>query len=613
VEKTPDAVALVFEGTSLTYAELNQHANQLAHYLQSLGVGPEVIVGVAMERSLEMVIAVYGILKAGGAYVPLEPTLPAERLAFMLEDTQAPIVLTQAAVRPTLPQTGARVICLDNDWADVATCPTSTPACPATPTTLAYVIYTSGSTGNPKGVMNEHGGVLNRLLWGQEKYPLIAADCHVQKTPFGFDVSVPELFWPLMVGARLVIARPEGHKDAAYLAQLIAQERVTTIHFVPSMLQQFVELEPALGFSTLKRVFCSGEALPLDLQDRFFEKFDVELHNLYGPTEAAVEVSYWPCRKDSALRSVPIGRPIANTQLYILDKKMRPVPVGVAGELHIGGVNVARGYLNRPELTAEKFIPDPFTDRSGARLYKTGDLARFLPDGNIEYLGRLDFQVKIRGFRIEPGEIETILGQHEAVRESVVTVREDVPGDKRLVAYLTTAAVQPPTVTELRQYLKQKLPDYMIPTAFVCLEALPLTASGKTNRQALPAPDSIRPTLAGDFVAPRTPLEAQLAGIWARLLRVERVGRNDNFFELGGHSLLAAQLATAIEREVGVTIPLRALFESPTVNELALLIDQKQNGAEKNGTAQNASTRPRTPTAEEVRQSIDSLFGELYE
>jgi amino acid adenylation domain-containing protein len=610
--KTPDAVALVFEGAQLTYAELDQRANQLAHLLQSLGVGPEVIVGVAMERSPEMVIAVYGILKAGGAYVPLEPTLPAERLAFMLTDTQAPIVLTQETVQPKLLPTAAHVICLDSDWADVASYPTFAPDCPATESNLAYVIYTSGSTGKPKGVMNEHRGVRNRLLWGQEQYPLTADDCHVQKTPFGFDVSVPELFWPLMVGARLVIARPEGHKDASYLANLIEQERVTTIHFVPSMLQQFVESTAPQGCRSLKRVFCSGEALALDLQDRFFEKFDAELYNLYGPTEAAVEVSYWQCLKDSALRSVPIGRPIANTQLYILDKKMRPAPVGLAGELHIGGANVARGYLNRPDLTAEKFIPDPFTDKPGARLYKTGDLARFLPDGNIEYLGRIDFQVKVRGFRIEPGEIETILTQHAAVRESVVVVREDVPGDKRLVAYLVTSPERPPTVTELRQFLKQKLPDYMIPTAFVFLETLPLTASGKTNRQALPAPDGIRPALSGEFVAPRTALETQLAGIWARLLRVERVGLHDNFFELGGHSLLAAQLTAAIETDLGVIISLRTLFEAPTVAELASLIDRRQNGSEKDGIEGGLST-PRKLTEEEIKQTIDLLFGGSYE
>jgi len=348
------------------------------------------------------------------------------------------------------------------------------------------VNYSAGSRAKPKGVMKQQAGVLTRLLGGQEHFPLTPADRHMQKTPFGFDVSVPELFWPLMVGARLVIARPGGHKDPAYLAQLIAQEQITVIHFVPSMLQHFLDSDLLHLCGSLTRVFCTGEALLLDLQNRFFEKFDIELYNLYGPTEAAVEVSYWLCQRDSTLRTVPIGRPMANTQLYILDQKLRPVPIGVAGELYIGGANVARGYLNRPELTAERFIPDPFSKQPGARLYKTGDLARFLPDGAIEFLGRMDFQVKVRGHRIELGEIESVLMQHEAVREAAVLVHEAAPGDQRLVAYLVCPADPIPTVSELRHFLKQQLPDYMIPAAFIFLEAMPLTPSGKTNRQALP-------------------------------------------------------------------------------------------------------------------------------
>ncbi|MDJ0574306.1 MAG: amino acid adenylation domain-containing protein [Xenococcaceae cyanobacterium MO_234.B1] len=436
VEKTPDAIAVVFEGKLLTYQQLNQQANQLAHYLEHLEIGPEVLVGICLERSLEMVVGLLGILKAGGAYIPLDPGYPKDRLGYMLSDSQVPIVLTSKTAAPALPTSDAQLVYLDADWQAIAKSSQDNPISSVNSENLAYTLYTSGSTGKPKGAMNNHRGIVNRLLWMQDRYQLTASDSVLQKTPFSFDVSIWEFFWPLLAGARLVIARPDGHKDSAYLVRLIIQESITTLHFVPSMLQIFLE-EPTLDqCHSLKRVICSGEALPVVLRDRFFDRLDAELHNLYGPTEAAIDVTFWQCQRDRNVTSIPIGRPIANTQIYILDSELQPVPIGESGELHIGGVGVGRGYLNRPELTAQKFIDNPFSDRAGSRLYKTGDLARYLPDGNIEYIGRIDHQVKIRGFRIELGEIEAACYQYPEVREAVVIAREDTPGEKRLVAYV---------------------------------------------------------------------------------------------------------------------------------------------------------------------------------
>ena len=443
-QRTPDAVALVFEGSQLTYGQLDRRANQLAHYLRARGVGAETLVGVCMERSLEMVVGLLGILKAGGAYVPLDPDYPAERLAFMVSDANVPVLLTQERIKAKLPPNAARLVCLDTDWIAVARESDAAPAAGSVPDNLAYVIYTSGSTGKPKGAMNTHRAICNRLFWMQDAYRLTAADRVMQKTPFSFDVSVWEFFWPLMTGAAMVIARPRGHQDSQYLAQLIAEQSVTTMHFVPPMLAVFLE-ERGLAerCPSLRQVVCSGEALPFGLQQRFFEVFPderVKLHNLYGPTEAAVDVTYWECRRhDGGVENVvPIGRPIANTQIYLLDPHGQPVPVGVPGELHIGGSGVGRGYLGRPELTAEKFVADPFSDDPQARLYKTGDLARWREDGQIIYLSRLDHQVKLRGFRIELGEIEAAHQRAPDVRESVVVVREDAPGERRLAAYVVT-------------------------------------------------------------------------------------------------------------------------------------------------------------------------------
>ena len=566
VEKTPDAIALVFEDQQLTYRELNSRANQLAHYLQSLGVKPEVLVGICVERSVEMVVGLLGILKAGGAYVPIDPTYPQELITYMLNDSAVSVLLTTEDLAATLPQSKANLVSLDRDWSIISK--NSQDNCPnrVDGQHLAYMIYTSGSTGKPKGAMNTHQAIRNRLLWMQDAYQLNGADKVLQKTPFSFDVSVWEFFWPLIAGACLIVAKPGGHKDSAYLVELIIEQQITTLHFVPSMLQVFVEEKGLEKCICLKRVICSGEALPVDLQTRFFERLECQLHNLYGPTEAAIDVTFWECQSKSHLAIVPIGRPIANTQIYILDSELKPMPVGVPGELHIGGVGLARGYYNRPELTAAKFIPNPFSNESDARLYKTGDLVRYLPDGNIEYLSRLDYQVKIRGFRIELGEIESALTQHPDIKETIVIAREEVDGNKNLLAYLVSKD-QKPEISELRSFLSQRLPDYMIPTAFVVLDKMPLTPNGKIDRRALPTLDLTRLSKS-NFIPPQTAAEESLVAIWSEILGLEQVSVNDNFFELGGDSIKAIRVI-AKAKDRGINLSLQNIYQNQIISKLA--------------------------------------------
>jgi amino acid adenylation domain-containing protein len=575
VEHSGENTALVFEGSELSYEELNSRANQLAHYLRAQGVGPEVPVGILLERSVEMVVALLAVLKAGGAYLPLDPDYPVDRLSWMLENSQAPLLLTQQHLTGKLPENIARVVCLDSGSEAFAHGSTENPVNETTPDNLAYIIYTSGSTGRPKGVMISHKGICNRLLWMQETYRLTEADVVLQKTPFSFDVSVWEFFWPLLNGASLLLARPGGHRDPAYLIRLIEEQQVTTLHFVPSMLQVFLNEEALDRCYSLQRVICSGEALSLELQQRFFAHSNAELHNLYGPTEASVDVANWACQRSGERRTVPIGRPIFNTQIYLLDRHLNSVSPRLPGELHIGGVGLARGYAHQPALTAEKFIPDLFSNEPGARLYKTGDLAYYAPDGNIEFLGRIDDQLKIRGNRIEPGEIKATLTAHPMVREAVVVVREDVPGDKRLIAYVV-AAEEPATSNEFRTYLKEKLPDYMVPSAFVLLKAMPLTTNGKLDRRALPLPNATRSEIPEAFVPPRGPVEEALLEMWRELLRVDRISVHDNFFELGGHSLLLIQIENRIQKVFQVELTLRILFNATTIAEMSKAISAKQ-------------------------------------
>lgn len=565
----PAAIAVTFEGESLSYGELNARANQLAHYLKKLGIGPGVFVGLCLERSLEMVVGLLGVLKAGGAYVPIDPEYPADRVAFMIQDATAPVLLVQSRLLPAVPAHRGTVVSLDRDWELIARECSDDPANQTDPNDLAYMIYTSGSTGRPKGAMNAHRGICNRLLWMQRQYRMTDTDTVLQKTPFSFDVSVWEFFWPLIVGARLVLAKPGGHRDPAYLVDVIEAEQVTIMHFVPSMMGAFLAGSGLNRCRSLRHVMCSGEALPFNLQEEFFAALPAELHNLYGPTEAAVDVTHWTCRRSDPRGVVPIGRPVANTQIYILDQHLQPVPIGVAGDLYIGGIQVGRGYHNRPELTAERFIHDHLGRGVSDRLYKTGDLARFLPEGEIEYLGRSDFQVKIRGFRIELGEIESALARHPGIREVVVLAREDVPGTKRLVAYLVSSLSES-DLDRIRAYLKTTLPEFMVPSAFVLMDTLPLSPNGKIDRKALPVPLQEQES-SGRYVAPRTPMEQKLTDIWSRVLRVARVGVHDNFFELGGDSILSIQAISSARKE-GLMMTPTMLFANQTIAELAAVV-----------------------------------------
>lgn len=583
VDRAPSAIAVAFEGQSLTYAALNERANRLGSYLRERGVGPDTLVGICAERSLEMVVGLMGILKAGGAYVPLDPTYPGERLSYMLADAAPKIVLTQERLVPRLPPSGAAVILLDTHWSEIGKRPSenlSADALGLASHHLAYVIYTSGSTGRPKGAMNEHRAVVNRLAWMQSEYALDEHERVLQKTPFSFDVSVWEFFWTLMSGARLIVARPEGHRDPAYLRDLIEAAGVTTLHFVPSMLRAFLGQHPRGRCPSIRHVVCSGEELSAALQNECLQLLPrARLSNLYGPTECAVDVTAWECAADPECRRVPIGRPIANTRIYVLDERLEPVPVGEPGEIYIAGVPVGRGYRNRPELTAERFLQDPFSRDPQARMYRTGDLGRWRDDGAIEYLGRNDHQVKIRGFRIELGEIEARLERCAGVREVAVLAREDVPGEKRLVAYWVTTQnpALAPTAEALREALRSTLPEYMVPSAFVLLERMPVSPNGKLDRKALPAPDpAAYPRRA--YQPPSGAVEQTLAGIWQSLLRVERIGRDENFFDLGGHSLLAVALSERVRGELGTELPLSAILEAPTIERLARRIAGDEPG-----------------------------------
>nr|WP_221475087.1 non-ribosomal peptide synthetase/MFS transporter [Sphaerisporangium rubeum] len=572
--RTPDAVAVRFEGRSLTYAELDAAATRVAHTLRRHGVTAGSVVAVCAERSLELLPGLLGVLKAGAAYLPVDPDYPAERIAFMLGDAAPAALLTQRRIRPSVPDTTTVVLDLDDPsaWSGAGPLPAVDPG------DVAYVIYTSGSTGRPKGVPNTHGGIANRLRWMQERYGLDAGDVVAQKTPVSFDVSVWELFWPLRHGATLALATPGGHKDAAYLRRFLVTEKVTTVHFVPSMLAAFLAEDDVAGCRALRRVICSGEELPADLARRCLTTLPgAELHNLYGPTEAAVDVSSWHCRPAALAKAarVPIGTPVANTSLYVLDAAMAPVPVGVPGELFIGGDQVALGYLNRPGLTGERFVANPFGP-PGSRLYRTGDLARRRLDGALEFLGRMDGQVKLRGLRIELGEIEAALRAVPAVRDAAVIVREDRPGDPRLVAYITPvdggALDEVLDHAAVRAELKKTLPDYMVPGGWVTLATLPLGPNGKLDRRALPAPVAGRDA-AIEFVAPDTPTERVFAEIWCELLGVEAIGVDDDFFDLGGHSLLATQVVARLRKRTGAEVGVMDVFKHPTVRELAALAD----------------------------------------
>ena len=576
--QTPNVIAVVCNGEQLTYDELNRRANQLAHHLRKLGVAPEALVGLCVERSIEMIVGILGILKAGGAYVPLNPAYPKERLTFMLEDIESPVLLTQRRLAKRLPMhDGTRIFYLDTGWEDID------PQCIENSTSevaagnLAYVLFTSGSTGRPKGVKVEHSSVLALLHAYEQTAPSGDKLVGTSVCPFGFDVSVWEFFSTLCFGGTLHILPPEVFADPRHLADYLVDSRVTSAYIPPGLLPGVAsELETHSGPLALDRILVGVEPIQQSVLQRFRNLFpQMHIVNGYGPTESTICATFYGFQSATDLdRRTPIGTPVPGYQVYLVDRCLQPVPIGVPGEILVGGPGLGRGYLHRPDLTAERFIPNLFSSKPGARLYKTGDLARFLPDGNIEFLGRTDRQVKIRGFRIEVGEIEAALRQHPAVRNTVVLAQGNQPDDKRLVAYVVPDQESALTISELRSFLKDKLPEYMVPAIFLMLDVLPLTPNGKVDRCALPSPEGIRPELEKAFVASRTPTEKVLTGIWSHVLGIGQVGIYDNFFDLGGHSLLAIQVVSRVRDAFQIELPLLRLFETSTVAELAQSVDE---------------------------------------
>ncbi|MBN3963087.1 non-ribosomal peptide synthetase [Nostoc sp. NMS8] len=590
VEKTPDAVALIFNNQHFTYKDLNSRANQLAQHLQSLGVGTETLVGICIERSLEMVVALLAILKAGGAYVPLDPGYPQERLAFMLSDTQVSVLLTQKELVTKLPTHIAFVICLDADWNTIAENKKENLSTSITADNLAYVMYTSGSTGTPKGVSVIHRGVV-RLVKETNYAHLTDEEIILQLAPISFDASTFEIWGCLLNGGQLVIY-PPNTPSLEELGQIIQQYQVTTLWLTAGLFHLIVD-EKIDALKSLRQLLAGGDVLSVPHVQKFLQTVEnCQLINGYGPTENTTFTCYHtitaPLQADV---SIPIGRPIANTQVYILDQNLQPVSIGEAGELYIGGDGLARGYLNRPDLTAEKFIDHSFDSDSATRLYKTGDLARYLSDGRIEFLGRIDNQVKIRGFRIELGEIEREIAQHLDVRENVVLARQDEIGEKQLTAYIVPQYNSSYTHNKLRLFLQQRLPNYMVPSAFVMLESLPLTANGKVDRHKLPAPSRERPQLEQAYIAPQNDLERLLAGILSELLKIDRVGIDDNFFDLGATSILILQVAVRVQQELGIELSAVKLFQYSTISSLANYLHSNQNSQPSSNKLQNRAQR----------------------
>ena len=607
VERATDAVAVVFEDQELTYRNLNERANRIGQYLRRIGVEPGALVGLCLESSPELVVGILGVMKAGGAYVPLDADYPPQRLQFMLADAKVGFLVTQHSLLGRLPAADCQIVCLDAENANLDNCSLDNPSVNVAADNLAYVMYTSGSTGQPKGVQSPHSAVVNLLTAMAARPGVTSEDRLLSVTTPTFDISVLELLLPLTVGACLELLPSEVASDATRLANALTKEGVTVLQATPAMWLMLIQC--GWNGSSHLKALCGGEAM-LDSLARELKPRCRELWNMYGPTETTI----WSTTHRVADGESPasIGRPIANTQVYVLDARRNPVPTGVPGELYIGGAGLARGYLNRPELTAERFVANPFSDTADARLYRTGDLCRWRADGNLEFLGRLDDQVKLRGFRIELGEIETVLNEHPDVAQSVVILREVRPDDRRLVAYCV-AADPGLNFSALKSHLRNRLPDYMMPAAFVRLDTLPLTSSGKVNRRALPAPDESRPELETGFVAPRTPIEQHLASIWCEILGIGTVGIHDNFFALGGHSLLATRVSARIASALQVDLPLRKLFEAPTISELATEIDTLRSGGQScQGTALKRVDRDKLPLsfAQQRLWFLEQLEGE---
>lgn len=571
VARTPDAIAVVGGGKSLSYRELNERANQVAHYLRKQGVGPEVLVGVCLERSPEMVVALLGVWKSGGAYVPLDSSYPEERLSFMVSDAAVRVLLTEERCKPLFPSVSEKTVCLDTDWPSIALENNSNLNTGVAPSNLAYVMYTSGSTGKPKGAMILHRGLMNYLWWAAQTYKVEAGGSVPVHSSISFDLTVTSLYPALISGGQVeLLAEDVGAQNL--LAALRRRKDRNLVKITPAHLEALslqLSTEEVAGMT--RAFIIGGENLLAESLRMWRESASAtRLINEYGPTETVVGCCVYEVQPDDPQNgSVPIGRPIANTQLYILDENLEPVPPGVMGELYIGGSGVARGYLNRPDLTKERFITDPFSGKNDARMYKTGDLARYREDGIIEYLGRVDNQVKVRGYRIELGEIEATVASCPAVQSCVVLAREDTPGEKQLVGYLVLRENMPLAVEDLRNFLKSRLPEYMVPAKFVFLDYFPLTHNGKVDRKALPVPLREEKQADLDSARPRTATEETLAAIWKEMFKVENVGIHDDFFDLGGHSLLAIKAMSRIRDVLGIDLPVMDLFENPTIATLA--------------------------------------------
>lgn len=575
VLRTPDVVAVIDGNKWLTYDELNRRANQLAHHLRASGVGPEVRVGICVQRSLEMVVGFLGILKAGGIYVPLDPAYPAERLSFILQDAQVPVLLTQQRLLAQLPAQGALVLCLDSEWDNIAQQSEANPIPWARPENGAYIIYTSGSTGQPKGVVVLAGSLANLCHWYKRSSHMTASSVVLLMIPCGVDASIKSMVTSLIVGGQLVLA-PNGYYDAAELLHIIERRKVTVINSAPSLFYTIVDaakMDDFTSLSSLQHLLLGGDPLVLSKLRSWLKSAHCHctVANIYGPTECTDISAWYTIEKNNIdlLETVPIGKPVDNARLYVLDKDGNTLPIGLVGELHIAGDGLARGYLNKPELTAEKFVPDPFVP--GAKMYRTGDRVRWLADGNLEFLGRIDHQVKVRGIRIELGEIEAALNQYAGVREAAVLAREDLSGEKRLVAYVVPQPGLHLTGSMLRSYLREKLPEHMLPSIFVWMESLPLTASSKVDRKALPAPQHTRPELEETFTPPRTSIEKMLASIWAEVLGLEQVGIHDNFFSVGGDSILSMRVVNRA-RQAGLELTMQQFFQYQTIAQLAEVI-----------------------------------------
>ncbi|MCR8656493.1 non-ribosomal peptide synthetase [Paenibacillus endoradicis] len=576
-DRTPYREAVRFEGVAVTYEELNRRANHLSYRLRSLRVRPDVLVGICMERSIEMVVALYGVLKAGGAYVPLDPDYPKDRQDYMIKDSKVRLVITQHHFAKQFDGFDGDVLILDeSESLDRYGEEEGNPNIKLDDNHLAYIFYTSGSTGRPKGAMNTHAAIRNRVLWLQQTFQMQQDDKLLQKSPYSFDVSVWEFFWPHMCGACLVMAKPKGHLDTAYLWEVIKHECITFVQFVPTMLQTFLSEDQTDDLPFLKHVFLCGEPLSSALNERFCRTMSAQLHNLYGPTEAAVFITNWTSDRSLERSVIPIGAAIPENAMYVLNDRYEPVALGEIGELFISGIGLARGYYGRPDLTAERFVPDPYSKQPGARMYHTGDLGRWLHDGNLECLGRNDDQVKVRGFRIELGEISNVLEQHPGVHQVVTVVREDQPGDQRIVTYFLPNHTISPSISELRNHLQQHLPDYMIPSYFVEMEIFPLTASGKTDRKLLPSPTVSRQMIGQEYVPPETYIQKELALIWSGFFSFDQIGLDDDFIDLGGHSLVATQILVRCEHHFGLKVSLKdMLTQGTTIRSLASILEAK--------------------------------------